>query len=515
MFLGTGSDVGKSIAAAAFCRILKRRGFRVAPFKAQNMSNNSYVTVEGGEIGRAQVVQAEAAGVLPSVHMNPILLKPSSAMGSQVILQGRVLDQMAAREYYACKPRLRAAVMDSYRRLASEFDCIVMEGAGSCCEMNLKENDLANFPMAEAVGAPCVLVGDIDRGGVFAQVIGSFQLMHRREKSLLMGFLINKFRGERRLFEDGIRYIEDRTGRPVLGLVPFYRNILIDPEDSVKVQEDRRVKKPTGRKSVNVALLRLPAISNFTDLEVLETEPDVVVNYLFRPEELTGDYDLLILPGTKNTMEDASWLGRSGWKRRIREFAKSGGHILGICGGYQLLGRVIRDPYGMESGRKEAKGLGLLPVVTELENTKVVRKVLGTSMIDGRPVRGYEIHMGRSLPRRGMGSPYLRIHEPGKKLLWEDGWTVEGGRICGTYVHGILDTPGFRGELLNRHRRAKGLRPRPPRQGRLARFHHYDRLADHFEAHCDVERILSSMGISHADPDPSGGLGGARRQGVS
>jgi adenosylcobyric acid synthase len=499
MFLGTGSDVGKSIAAAAFCRILKRRGYKVAPFKAQNMSNNSYVTVEGGEIGRAQVVQAEAAGVLPSVHMNPILLKPSSQLGSQVILQGKVFGQMAAMEYHAYKPRLRDAVMDSYGRLASEYDCIVMEGAGSCCEMNLKQNDLVNFAMARAAGAPCVLVADIDRGGVFAQVIGSYQLMDRKEKSLLMGFLINKFRGDPRLFDDGIRYIEGKTHRPVLGLVPFYRDILIDPEDSVKVQEDKRIIKPVGPKTVNIAVLKLPAISNFTDLEAMESEPDIVVNYLFRPEELTGDYDLLILPGTKNTMEDARWLGRSGWARRIREYGEVKGHILGICGGYQLMGRVIRDPHGVESPSKETKGLGLLPVTTELEPAKVVRKVIGTSISYGRPVRGYEIHMGKTMAVRAQGTPFLKIREPGKRTLWEDGWQVEGGRVCGTYVHGILDSPGFKGEFLNRLRRAKGLRERTARQGRLARFHQYDRLADHFEAHCDVERIIASIGKFHTD----------------
>jgi adenosylcobyric acid synthase len=493
MFLGTGSDVGKSIAAAAFCRILKRRGYRVAPFKAQNMSNNSYVTVEGGEIGRAQVVQAEAAGVLPSVHMNPILLKPSSQLGAQVILQGRVFGQMQAKEYHAFKPRLKDAVMDSYRRLSAEYDCIVMEGAGSCCEMNLKQNDLVNFAMARAVGAPCILVADIDRGGVFAQVIGSYQLMDRKEKSLLSGFLINKFRGDPGLFEDGIRYIEAKTKKPVLGLVPFYQDILIDPEDSVRVQEDKRVVRATGKKTVNIGVLKLPAISNFTDLEALETEPDTVVNYLFRPEELTGDYDLLILPGTKNTMEDARWLGRSGWRRRIREYGEGKGHILGICGGYQLLGRVIRDPHGVESPRKEVRGLGLLPVVTELAPDKVVRKVAGKSVVRGRHVKGYEIHMGTSRAVGDRGGPYLKIRESGKQTSWEDGWQMDDGRICGTYVHGILDSPGFRAEFLNRLRSAKGLRERPPGPGRLARFHQYDRLANHFEAHCDVDRIIARL----------------------
>jgi adenosylcobyric acid synthase len=495
MFLGTGSDVGKSIAAAAFCRIIKRRGLRVAPFKAQNMSNNSFVTVEGGEIGRAQVVQAEAAGLLPSVHMNPILLKPSSGMGAQIILQGRVFGQMDAADYHAYKPKLREAVLESYNRLAAEYDLIVMEGAGSCCEMNLKQNDLVNFAMARAVGAPCVVVGDIDRGGVFAQVIGSFHLMTRKERELTIGFLINKFRGDPGLFVSGIEYIEDKTGKPVLGLVPFYQDILIDPEDSVAVQEDKRKLRPLGSGMINVAALKLPAISNFTDLEILEREPDMVVNYLFRPEELSRDYDLLILPGTKNAMEDAQWLGRSGWMRAIREFEGAGGHVLGICGGYQLLGTWIRDPLGVESRKEKVRGLGLLPVETVLEAEKIVRRVRGQCLLNGRKVGGYEIHMGQSRRVKDGGTSLLRIHEPGKRRTWEDGCFVEGGRIAGTYVHGILDSPGFRGDLLNGLRRAKGLRERPPRQGRLARFHQYDRLADHFEAHCDVDRILSGLSL--------------------
>ncbi|RJR33400.1 MAG: cobyric acid synthase [Desulfobacteraceae bacterium] len=492
LFLGTGSDVGKSIVAAAFCRILKRRGHQVAPFKAQNMSNNSYVTVEGGEIGRAQVVQAEAAGVLPSVHMNPILLKPSSNTGSQVIVHGKVVGQMAAMDYHEYKPMLFSAVMDSFGRLSAGYDYIVMEGAGSCCEMNLKDRDLVNFGLAKALGSPCVLVADIDRGGVFAQAIGSFALMDPREKSLLKGFLINKFRGDPKLFDQGIRFIEQKTGRPVFGLVPFYRDILIDPEDSVKVQEDKSRIEPAGGRTVNLAVVKFPAISNFTDLEAVAGEPDVVCNFLFRPEQLTDDYDLLILPGTKNTMEDARWLARTGWDRRIMEFARTR-RCLGICGGYQLLGKWIKDPHGVESLRKSAKGMGILQVGTELEPAKVVRKVMGTCISNGRRIKGYEIHMGRTIPIGNDGGPLLRIREPGKGLSWEDGWCSRDGRVLGTYVHGILDSPGLRSDLLNPLRRAKGLRERPPAKGRLARFHQYDRLADHFEAHCDVDKILSIM----------------------
>jgi adenosylcobyric acid synthase len=498
MFLGTGSDVGKSIAAAAFCRILRRRGFRVAPFKAQNMSNNSFVTVEGGEIGRAQVVQAEAAGVLPSIHMNPILLKPSADHGSQVILQGKVFGQMQAMDYHEFKPTLKRVVLESYRRLESEYDVIVMEGAGSCCEMNLKANDLVNLSMAAAAAAPCLLVADIDRGGVFAQIIGTHHLMTKSERRLCAGFLINKFRGDARLFESGITYIEKRTGKPVLGLIPFYHDIQIDPEDSVAVQEDKRTLKKPEADHLNIAVLKLPTISNFTDMAILEQESEVVLNYLHRPQELTPEYDLMILPGTKNVMEDARWLGRSGWKKAIRQFVAKDGSLIGICGGYQLLGRKIRDPHGVESDRKEVRGLELLPVETVLEQEKVVRKVSGTCLINGKRISGYEIHMGQSRILVESGKPYLRIRAEGERVRREDGCYVDGRYIVGTYVHGIFDSPGFRGDVLNHLRRRKGLQERAPRQGRLARFHQYDRLADHFEAHCDIDRIIACLSDNEA-----------------
>ncbi len=496
MFLGTGSDVGKSIVATALCRIFKRRGLRVAPFKAQNMSNNSFVTAEGGEIGRAQVVQAEAAGVLPSVHMNPVLLKPSGSGSSQVVLHGRVATELSAMEYHHYKPRLKHAVMASYKRLAEQYQVIVMEGAGSCCEMNLKENDLVNFQMALAVGAPCILVADIDRGGVFAQIIGSYHLMEKRERELLQGFIINKFRGDPRLFESGIRYIEEKTGKPVLGLVPYYEHIHIDPEDSVALQPDKRPYKFPQPNAVNVAVVRLPSISNFTDLEILERETDVVLNYLSRPSELSRHYDMLILPGTKNVMNDARWMAKRGWKGAIKEFARSEKFVLGICGGYQLLGQEVVDPYGVEAEPgARVKGLGLLAVRTVLDRDKIVRKVIGKTIDSSIRVKGYEIHMGRTRACKEQGQPFARIHEPGGKEKWEEGWLSENGRILGTYIHGVLDSPGFRAWLLNLIREEKGLEPKKARPGRLSRFKDYDKLADHFERYCDVERIIGFMGL--------------------
>jgi adenosylcobyric acid synthase len=497
MFLGTGSDVGKSIAVAAFCRILKRRGVRVAPFKAQNMSNNSYITVEGGEIGRAQVVQAEAAGLLPSVHMNPVLLKPSSGLGSQVVVQGKVLGRMEAAEYHRYKKHLTTRVMESFDYLASRYEAVVLEGAGSAVEVNLKKGDLVNFAMARRADAPVVLVADIDRGGVFAQVIGSMVLMSRTEKARTAGFVINKFRGDPALFEDGLEIIRKKTGRPVFGLVPWFEDIHLDAEDSVAVQPDRRPIATPRKDRVNVAVIRLPGLSNFTDLEVLDREPDAVVNFLYRSEPL-GEYDLLILPGTKNVVEDAVWLKKTGWARHIRSFAQSGGRIIGLCGGYQLLGRDILDPLGVESDRGHVDGLGLMPLATTLMGDKILRRVTGTELVSLLPIRGYEIHMGRT-ELLDEANPeeiqaLIRLREPGRTGDWLDGHALANGRIRGTYVHGFLDAPGLRLALLNQIREEKGLSARKKSApGHGGRFHQYDRLADHFERYMDVDAMIRVM----------------------
>ncbi len=491
MFLGTGSDVGKSVVTAAFCRILKNRGFSVAPFKAQNMSNNSFVTVEGGEIGRAQIVQAEAAGVLPSIHMNPILLKPSSGLGAQIILQGKVFGQMEAADYHTYKKKLRQKVLESYEVLAAQHDVIVMEGAGSCCEMNLKKNDLVNYAMARKVEAPVVLVADIDRGGVFAQVVGSAVLMSPGEKAATLGFLINKFRGDPRLFDSGIDFIERRTRKPVLGLVPYYTDIHVDSEDSVAVQMDKRRTQPIEENKINVAVVRLPGISNFTDLECLEQEPDVVLHYLHRCRDL-APFDLVVLPGTKNVVEDAVWMENEGFGREIRGYP---GPIVGLCGGYQLLGTTILDPLGVESPRKRVPGLGLLPLTTTLEGTKIVRRVLGNHLPSGEEVAGYEIHMGRTRSEGEGALPLLTIREPGGSETWNDGFISPDGRVFGCYVHGLFDKPGIRARIFNELRKKKGLKEQRPGKGRLSRFHQYDKLAEHFEAHCDVEKILEGMGL--------------------
>ena len=488
MILGTGSDVGKSLIVTAICRILKNRGIRVAPFKAQNMSNNSFVALEGGEIGRAQAVQAEASGILPSVHMNPILLKPSNNRTSQVIVQGKVLGNIDSRTYHLIKPRLKEAIIDSYNKLAEQYDVIIMEGAGSCCEMNIKEHDIVNFPLAKELKVKCIIVGDIDRGGIFAQLIGTYYLMDKEEKELTRGFLINKFRGDLSLFKKGIEYIEEKTSIPVLGLIPYIEDLRIDPEDSVIIQKERLEKQVPLPQKVNIGVIRLPAISNFTDIQVLAMEEDVVVNYLFSPNELTLAYDCLLIPGTKNAMQDSLWIKNTGWAKKIRQFAENGGFVFGICGGFQILGIKIKDPHGIESEQKEVKGIGLLPVETTLFSEKIVRRVKGVCLVNNQNVEGYEIHMGRTIPKTERGMPFLRLSLGGK--VWEDGWINKKGNIMGTYLHGIMDSDGFREDFLNRLRLRKGLKPKKTRLKASFRFKEYDRLAQHFEKYCDIQKII-------------------------
>ncbi|MEW5803637.1 MAG: cobyric acid synthase [bacterium] len=489
MFLGTGSDVGKSMTATAFCRIFKNRGYRVAPFKAQNMSNNSFVTLEGGEIGRAQAAQAEAAGLAPSIHMNPVLLKPTGQIGSQVILQGTVYGNMTAREYYAFKPAVKELVMESFHRLAQENEIIVMEGAGSCCEVNLRAHDIVNFEMALSVGAPVIIVADIDRGGVFAQIIGSLEVISDRERDLVQGFIINKFRGDPDLFREGVDYLEQRTGKPVLGLVPYFSEVTIEREDSMALEAQAR-KRATEDHKVNIAVIRLPHISNFTDLEVLEREPETVLNWLYTPIELFA-YDLLILPGSKNSLHDLLWLQRSGWAEKIRKFAGTGRWVIGLCGGFQMLGREITDPDSHEGSLKQVEGLGLLDVSTEIQPIKVVRCTGGRDRLFGEQVTGYEIHMGES-HLFGNTQPFLTLTEEGRF----DGAMSEQGTVMGTYLHGLFDAKGFRRHLLSRIAAQKGI-PFELSAGQCnfweEKEKQYELVAAHFLRYTNTERITRIM----------------------
>ncbi|MGA9822515.1 MAG: cobyric acid synthase, partial [Desulfobaccales bacterium] len=347
MILGSGSDVGKSVMVAGLCRIFRQEGIRVAPFKAQNMALNSFITPEGGEMGRAQVVQAQAAGLTPHVDMNPILLKPSSDVGSQVIVNGRVYGNYAARDYYRLKPRLVRKVMESYRRLAQAFDLIVLEGAGSAVELNLKKNDLVNFSMAKRGGAAVLLVADIDRGGIFAATIGAFHLLTPSERRMLKGFIINKFRGDAALFDTGVAIIEARTKQPVLGVVPYDHDLVLPEEDSVALGKKRHDGTWGEGEALKIGVVRLPHISNYTDFDPLEQEPMVALRYLDHRDKLDG-LDLLILPGTKNTISDLLYLKESALFPQIQAYARAGGRVVGICGGYQILGQEVRDPLGVE-----------------------------------------------------------------------------------------------------------------------------------------------------------------------
>ncbi len=488
-FLGTGSDVGKSVVATAYCRILKQHGISVAPFKAQNMSNNSYVSLEGGEIGRAQAAQAEAAGLLPSIHMNPVLLKPCSEKGAQVIVQGRVHGNMMAGEYYRYKREIKSCVMDSYDTLATQYEAIVIEGAGSCCEVNLRENDIVNFDMALSANSPVVLVADIERGGVFAQIIGSLELISEEERNLVAGFIINKFRGDSALFDSGVDFIEKQTGKPVLGVVPYYRGFSIDLEDSLSL-DTYKSRKQSKYRSIEIAAVRLPHISNFTDLDALAQDGDVVVNWLDSPSRLDG-FHAVIIPGSKSVINDMMWLERTGWKIALADYARNlRGVIAGICGGYQMLGHRITDPNGIEGDITEINGLGLLDVTTEIEPVKTVRLSTGCDYIFGKQVRGYEIHMGATAIGRKV-NPFMNI--AGNH---EGAMTPDGG-VFGSYLHGLFDSGEFRKCFLTSVARHAGQtfdESIPRRDYWEVKNENYDRLAAHFEKYTDAKSVMEIMG---------------------
>ena len=501
MILGTGSDVGKSILVAGLCRILQQDGYRVAPFKAQNMALNSFITPEGGEMGRAQVVQAEAAGIEPHIDMNPILLKPTSNVGSQVILQGKVLGNFTAEEYYRKKLDLVAQVMESYGRLEDKYEVLIMEGAGSAAEINLREKDLVNFSMAERVSAPVILVADIDRGGVFASIVGHMELFTPAERDLVKGFIVNKFRGDPSLLRSGLEFIEARTERPVLGLVHYFTDIHIPEEDSVALDQKVRAAKDKSQQQVRIGVIRLPHISNYTDFDSLEQEPSVSLTYFDAPEQVF-EMDLIILPGSKNTLTDLLYLHNQGLAEAIKAFYIRGGTVVGICGGYQMLGHKVLDPAGVESDLREVAGLGLLEMETELLGEKVTAQVKARLLWQelaepGEEIRGYEIHMGQS---RALGSitPLLEISErSGRPVRIQDGLVSQDGRIWGSYLHGLFDNDGLRHRLISRFMRDDAL---VPAKERLKSFHlwkeeQYDKLASHLRDHLDVARIYKIIGL--------------------
>lgn len=476
MIQGTASSVGKSLLAAAFCRIFNDAGLRVAPFKSQNMSLNSYVTDEGLEMGRAQVLQAQAARVAPSVLMNPILLKPTTNRKSQVILQGKPYQNMDAAAYFRFKPQLREMIRETYQTLHAAHDVIVIEGAGSPAEINLKAHDIVNMGMAEIADAPVLLVADIDRGGVFASLYGTVMLLEPHERARIKGLLINKFRGDKALLTSGLEQIHNLTGIPVIGVLPYIPDLQLDEEDSAIEFLTRQTA------ALDIGVIKFPRMSNFTDFDAFRADPDVMVRYLTSPAEI-GVADMLILPGSKNTIADLRWLKQTGFADALRTYP---GIIMGICGGYQMLGQEIIDVDGWEGqpGETEA-GLGLFPITTRLTGEKITTNVQG--MAFGCPIYGYEIHTGRSTGNR---QPFVTItRKAGEPVNYQDG-DLAADRIYGTYIHGIFDSGALRGVFLNRLRQRKGLPVQTALDWHIRRDAELNRLADIVRANVDLDFIL-------------------------
>ena len=482
MVQGTMSGVGKSLLVTALCRIFRQDGLRVAPFKSQNMALNSYVTPDGLELGRAQAVQAEAAGIPCDVRMNPILLKPSSDTGSQLIVLGEVRGEYSAREYFRMKRGLMPEILGAYESLAAENDVIVIEGAGSPAEINLRADDIVNMGLAELVKAPVLLAGDIDRGGVFAQLYGTLALLREEEKARVVGMLINKFRGDVSLLLPGLRQLEELSGVPVLGVVPWL-DVQVDEEDSLAPILARE----EAERAIDIAVIRLPHIACFTDYTPLEQHPALGLRFADRPEKL-GRPDLLILPGTKNTMSDMAWLRQRGLAETIKALAAQGTPILGVCGGYQMLGKALHDPEGVEE-KGSLEGLGLLPCETVFVQEKLRKRTDGfctAGPFAGAALRGYEIHMGRT--RRLGGAPFCRTAEGG-----EDG-TVEGC-VFGTYLHGLFDTGELTEKLAAFLAERKGIEipAVKPETKEAWQSRQYDRLADAVRESLDMDAIRRAM----------------------
>ncbi len=485
MIQGTMSNVGKSLLTAGLCRVFQQDGYKVAPFKSQNMALNSGITADGLEMGRAQMMQAEACGIAPDVRMNPILLKPVTDVGSQVIVNGKVLGNMKAAEYFRYKQKLIPDILNAYQSLAEEYDIIVLEGAGSPAEINLKQDDIVNMNMAKWAGAPVLLVGDIDRGGVFAQLVGTLLLLEPEEQQIVKGLIINKFRGDVSILEPGLRQLEEKAKVPVVGVMP-YVYVDIDEEDSLSTRLEQQKKIA----SLDVVVIRFPRISNFTDFMALETEPDVQLRYIAAVQELKQP-DMIILPGTKNTISDLLWLRESGLEAAIKQQASRGCLIFGICGGYQMLGQSLQDPLALEGGGMTV-GLGLLPVETVFQLEKQRRQICGVLLPcslqpeAGIPVTGYEIHMGNTTLHDG-AQPFLQLddHQDG---CWQN-------NVYGTYLHGIFDSDGFRQQLLQMLYQKKGIQPEP--HNRLSwqayREQQYDKLADAVRENLDLSMIYQIL----------------------
>jgi adenosylcobyric acid synthase len=477
MFQGTGSDVGKSLIVAGLARALTRRGLRVRPFKPQNMSNNAAVAADGGEIGRAQALQARAAKVAPSVHMNPVLLKPQSEIGAQIVVQGRVCGSARAAAYQEIKPELLPAVLDSYARLRRDADIVLVEGAGSATELNLRPNDIANMGFARAAEVPVVLIGDIDRGGVIASLVGTKAVLAPADAALVCGFIVNKFRGDPTLFAAGMAAIAAATGWEALGLIPYFADARLLPAEDALALEQSRPAKPQARARIAVPIL--PHIANFDDLDPLEAEPQIELVRVRAGAALPGDADLIILPGSKATIADLAALRAAGFDIDIAAHRRRGGMILGLCGGYQMLGRSIADPGGIEGPVVSVAGLGLLDVATTLSEEKRLEPVRGTTS-DGVPFTGYEMHMGVT-EGPDLARPFARLADGAP-----EGAVSADGRVIGTYVHGLFADDRQRAAWLHRFAAGASTIAYDDLVERVL-----DDLAAHLAAHLDLDRLLS------------------------
>ncbi|MHA0857148.1 cobyric acid synthase [Paenibacillus sp. CMAA1364] len=506
MLQGTASDVGKSVITTALCRILTQDGYRTAPFKSQNMALNSYVTEDGKEIGRAQGVQAEASGIKATTDMNPILIKPVKDMFSQIIVHGEPYQHMSASDYRSLfLPTAKNIVMDALNRLRGEYDIVLMEGAGSPAEINLKSNDIVNMNVAGWADAPVLLIADIDRGGVFAFIVGTLELLEPHERQRVKGFIINKFRGDISLLEPGLRWLTERTGIPVLGVLPYIEEMKIEAEDSVVLDALRQ--KVAGQREIDIAVIQFPRISNFTDFDPLREEKDVTLRYVKTVAEL-GSPDVIILPGTKDTIGDLNYLQLQEFEQFIADAMDSGTQqLVGICGGYQMLGELLIDPFAVESGEpRSATGLGYLPVKTTFLKDKITVRVKGglasthplhlETNQDAVPIEGYEIHMGitECLDMNNVG-PLFQLEQKTGNLVHE-GWGTDDGCTWGTYLHGVFHNDSFRRAWLDGIRVQKGLNPiSQTYTTNELKEQEFDRVAEVVRSHLDMKQIYDFMGI--------------------
>jgi len=479
MVQGTTSDAGKSTLVAGLCRALYRRGLQVAPFKPQNMALNSAVTVDGGEIGRAQAVQAMACGLEPHSDMNPVLLKPNSDTGAQVILQGRAVFNLEAGAYHAYKPRAMRAVMDSWQRLIAQYEYVLVEGAGSPAEINLRENDIANMGFAEAADCPVVLVADIDRGGVFAHLVGTLALLSESEQARVQGFVINRFRGDIALLQPGLDWLEQHTGKPVLGVLPYLHGLHLEAEDALP-----QAAAPARKGALRVIAPVFPRISNHTDFDALRLHPQVDFRFIPFATPIPPS-DVIILPGSKSVRADLQWLREQGWDAAISRHLRYGGKVLGICGGFQMLGRAVHDPHGLEGAAGSSAGLGWLDMETTLQSEKQLRRVRGRLLPESADVEGYEIHQGIS-SGAALAHPLVQLENA------VDGAISGDGHIIGTYLHGLFDHPAACAALL----RWAGLAEAETNDYRQHREDQLDRLAQAIEEHLDMPRMLHILGVA-------------------